>query len=36
MVFGRHQIQSSSGKKFDYVAVPYPEGNISEKLQCVL
>ncbi|AJO60296.1 MULTISPECIES: DUF4176 domain-containing protein [Bacillus] len=30
MVFGRHQIQSSSGKEFDYVAVPYPEGNISE------
>ncbi|MCY8986257.1 DUF4176 domain-containing protein [Bacillus atrophaeus] len=30
MIFGRHQIQSSIGRKFDYVAVPYPEGNISE------
>ncbi|MDS9995568.1 DUF4176 domain-containing protein [Bacillus atrophaeus] len=30
MIFGRHQIQSSIGRKFDYVAVLYPEGNISE------
>ncbi|BCE05185.1 DUF4176 domain-containing protein [Bacillus paralicheniformis] len=30
MVYGRNQIQSSSQKKFDYVSVPYPEGNITE------
>ncbi|MDV2887179.1 DUF4176 domain-containing protein [Alkalihalophilus pseudofirmus] len=30
MIYGRKQRQEASGKVFDYVAVPYPEGNISE------
>lgn len=29
MVFGYNQIQTSTGKQYDYIAVPYPEGNIS-------
>jgi hypothetical protein len=29
MVYGYNQIQTSTGKQFDYIAVPYPEGNIS-------
>lgn len=31
MIYGRHQIQSSSKERFDYVSVPYPEGNITEE-----
>lgn len=30
MVYGREQLQTSSNKMYDYVSVPYPEGNISE------
>ncbi|NPC91498.1 DUF4176 domain-containing protein [Bacillus sp. WMMC1349] len=30
MIYGRNQIQSSSQTQFDYVSVPYPEGNINE------
>jgi len=30
MVYGREQLQTSSNKVYDYVSVPYPEGNISE------
>ncbi|MBY0030414.1 MULTISPECIES: DUF4176 domain-containing protein [Priestia] len=29
MVYGQNQRQESSQKIFDYVSVPYPEGNIS-------
>ncbi|WLR41403.1 DUF4176 domain-containing protein [Bacillus carboniphilus] len=29
MIYGHNQIQTSTGKSFDYIAVPYPEGNIS-------
>ena len=28
MIFGVKQIDINSGKKFDYVGVPYPEGYI--------
>ena len=31
MIFGRLQIQASSGQKWDYVACLYPEGNLNEK-----
>ncbi|AXI32396.1 MULTISPECIES: DUF4176 domain-containing protein [Priestia] len=31
MIYGRNQRQASSGKLFDYVAVPYPEGNITDE-----
>ncbi|MGC4378500.1 DUF4176 domain-containing protein [Fictibacillus sp. Mic-4] len=30
MIYGRKQTQSSTKRQYDYVAVPYPEGNISE------
>nr|MDH3082805.1 DUF4176 domain-containing protein [Bacillus subtilis] len=30
MIYGRNQLQTSSQKKYDYVSVPYPEGNINE------
>ncbi|WP_243292650.1 DUF4176 domain-containing protein [Bacillus sp. FJAT-47783] len=30
MIYGRHQRETSSDKIFDYVSVPYPEGNISD------
>ncbi|MCL2224535.1 MAG: DUF4176 domain-containing protein [Defluviitaleaceae bacterium] len=30
MIYGRQQIHENSGKEFDYVACPYPEGNISD------
>ncbi|QHE63922.1 DUF4176 domain-containing protein [Rossellomorea vietnamensis] len=29
MIYGYNQIQVSTNKQFDYIAVPYPEGNIS-------
>ncbi|MFC7372592.1 DUF4176 domain-containing protein [Fictibacillus iocasae] len=29
MIYGYNQIQVSTGKQYDYIAVPYPEGNIS-------
>ncbi|NPC91493.1 DUF4176 domain-containing protein [Bacillus sp. WMMC1349] len=32
LIYGRNQIQSSSQKQFDYVSVPYPEGNINQYL----
>ncbi|MFS0905939.1 DUF4176 domain-containing protein [Priestia aryabhattai] len=31
MVYGRNQKQASSEEIFDYVAVPYPEGNITDE-----
>ena len=31
MVYGRDQIQKKKKKNFDYVSVPYPEGNITEE-----
>ncbi|MFD6440795.1 DUF4176 domain-containing protein [Peribacillus sp. NPDC060186] len=31
MIYGYNQIQVSTGKKYDYIAVPYPEGNLSEE-----
>ncbi len=31
MIYGRHQIQKKSEKVFDYIAVPYPEGNLTEE-----
>jgi hypothetical protein len=27
MIYGREQRQTSSNKVYDYVSVPYPEGN---------
>lgn len=30
MIYGRHQIQAKSKRIFDYIAVPYPEGNLTE------
>ncbi|MCG7314204.1 DUF4176 domain-containing protein [Priestia flexa] len=30
MIYGRFQKQASTGQTFDYVSVPYPEGNINE------
>ena len=29
LIFGRFQIQASSQRIYDYVRVPYPEGNIT-------
>lgn len=29
MIYGRNQIQTSSNRIFDYIAVPYPEGNLT-------
>ncbi|WP_231578884.1 DUF4176 domain-containing protein [Rossellomorea marisflavi] len=29
MIYGYNQIQVSTKKQFDYIGVPYPEGNIS-------
>jgi hypothetical protein len=29
MIYGYNQIQVSTNKQFDYIGVPYPEGNIS-------
>jgi hypothetical protein len=29
MIYGYNQIQTSTNKQFDYIGVPYPEGNIS-------
>ena len=29
MIYGYNQIQNSTNKQFDYIGVPYPEGNIS-------
>ncbi|MGM0807409.1 MAG: DUF4176 domain-containing protein [Bacillota bacterium] len=31
MIYGRNQIQTKTNTLFDYIAVPYPEGNISEQ-----
>jgi hypothetical protein len=31
MIYGRNQIQTKTNNLFDYIAVPYPEGNISEQ-----
>ncbi|MDQ0213965.1 hypothetical protein J2S13_000360 [Oikeobacillus pervagus] len=30
MIYGRHQMQTSSRHIYDYIAVPYPEGNITD------
>ncbi|AQX56229.1 DUF4176 domain-containing protein [Priestia flexa] len=30
MIYGRFQKQAATGKTFDYVSVPYPEGNITD------
>jgi len=30
MIYGRHQIQTKSKMIFDYIAVPYPEGNLTD------
>ena len=30
MIYGRNQIQQKSQNTYDYIAVPYPEGNITE------
>ncbi|MEW4327521.1 DUF4176 domain-containing protein [Rossellomorea marisflavi] len=29
MIYGYNQVQVSTKKQFDYIGVPYPEGNIS-------
>ncbi|GLI83609.1 hypothetical protein ANABIO32_13030 [Rossellomorea marisflavi] len=31
MIYGRHQLQKKTEKIFDYIAVPYPEGNLTEE-----
>lgn len=31
MIYGRHQIQKKTENVFDYIAVPYPEGNLTEE-----
>ncbi|WLR41402.1 DUF4176 domain-containing protein [Bacillus carboniphilus] len=31
MIYGRFQIQKRTENVYDYLAVPYPEGNISEE-----
>ena len=31
MIFGRRQIQATTGKEWDYVACLYPEGNLGDK-----
>ncbi|UXH43262.1 DUF4176 domain-containing protein [Rossellomorea vietnamensis] len=31
MIYGRHQIQKKTENIFDYIAVPYPEGNLTEE-----
>lgn len=31
MIYGRHQLQNKTKMVYDYIAVPYPEGNISEE-----
>lgn len=31
MIYGRYQIQTKTKKIYDYIAVPYPEGNLSEE-----
>ncbi|WP_110113578.1 DUF4176 domain-containing protein [Bacillus sp. CGMCC 1.16541] len=31
MIYGRFQKQASTGTIFDYVSVPYPEGNITDE-----
>ncbi len=31
MIYGRKQINSQTGKEWDYVACLYPEGNIGEE-----
>lgn len=31
MIYGRHQLQTKTKTLFDYIAVPYPERNLSEE-----
>jgi hypothetical protein len=31
MIFGRAQIATENNEKFDYVACPWPEGNLSDE-----
>lgn len=31
MIYGRYQVQTKTKKVYDYIAVPYPEGNLSEE-----
>lgn len=31
MIYGRRQINKSTGKIFDYISCMYPEGNINER-----
>ncbi|RIW28261.1 DUF4176 domain-containing protein [Bacillus salacetis] len=31
MIYGRHQLQQKTRKTFDYIAVPYPEGNLTDE-----
>ncbi|MGD6849012.1 DUF4176 domain-containing protein [Rossellomorea aquimaris] len=31
MIYGRHQIQKKTNNIFDYIAVPYPEGNLTDE-----
>ncbi|MEY8755729.1 DUF4176 domain-containing protein [Peribacillus frigoritolerans] len=31
MIYGRNQIQTKTKSIYDYLAVPYPEGNLSEE-----
>jgi hypothetical protein len=32
MIYGRHQIQTKTNNVYDYIGVPYPEGNLTEDL----
>jgi hypothetical protein len=36
MIYGRNQIQTKTNTLFDYIAVPYPEGNLSEQFNVFL
>ncbi|WP_282138336.1 DUF4176 domain-containing protein [Rossellomorea aquimaris] len=31
MIYGRHQIQKKTNNIFDYIAVPYPEGHLTDE-----
>ncbi|KAA0565859.1 DUF4176 domain-containing protein [Bacillus sp. CH30_1T] len=31
MIYGRHQIQKKTNNIYDYIAVPYPEGNLTDE-----
>lgn len=36
MIYGRRQTSKKNGQEYDYIACPYPEGNISEEYSFVL